>query len=109
MSSIEVRPFRRSDGEQLTQLMKAHAAAVVPADGRVGACASRLERWEVSGQYADGALPVPGVYGVPAQWPHVRALYERAGFEPAGHTEVIFLARVDELARPARAPLPGLE
>jgi GNAT superfamily N-acetyltransferase len=28
--SIEVRPFRRSDGEQLTKLVYAHVAAVVP-------------------------------------------------------------------------------
>ncbi|MDQ3531762.1 MAG: N-acetyltransferase, partial [Actinomycetota bacterium] len=30
MSSIEVRPFRRGDREQLAALVNAHAAAVVP-------------------------------------------------------------------------------
>jgi hypothetical protein len=30
MSSVEVRPFRRSDRDQLSQLVNAHAAAVVP-------------------------------------------------------------------------------
>ena len=30
MSSIEVRPFRRADGEQVTSLVNAHIAAVVP-------------------------------------------------------------------------------
>ena len=30
MSSVQVRPFRRSDRDQLTQLVNAHAAAVVP-------------------------------------------------------------------------------
>src|SRR6516162_7251883 len=30
MSSIQVRPFRRSDRDQLTQLVNAHAEAVVP-------------------------------------------------------------------------------
>src|SRR5437763_238084 len=30
MSAIEVRPFRRSDRDQLTQLVNAHAGAVVP-------------------------------------------------------------------------------
>ncbi len=30
MSSIQVRPFRRSDRDQLTQLVNAHAGAVVP-------------------------------------------------------------------------------
>jgi ribosomal protein S18 acetylase RimI-like enzyme len=62
-----------------------------------------VERW-----YADGALPAPGVYGVPEQWPHVHALYERAGFVHDGHTEVVLLARVDELPRPTQAPITGL-
>ena len=31
MSSIGVRPFRRSDRDQLTQLVNSHAAAVCPA------------------------------------------------------------------------------
>jgi hypothetical protein len=30
MSAVQVRPFRRSDRDQLTQLVKAHAEAVVP-------------------------------------------------------------------------------
>ncbi len=30
MSSIQVRPFRRSDRDQLTQLVNAHAEAVMP-------------------------------------------------------------------------------
>jgi len=30
MSSVEVRPFRRSDREQLTALVNAHVQAVVP-------------------------------------------------------------------------------
>ncbi len=33
MSAIEVRPFRRSDRDQLTQLVNAHAAAVIPGMG----------------------------------------------------------------------------
>ena len=167
MSPIEVRPFRRSDRDQLTQLVNAHAAAVVPgmsvsvstvlsalerqpgefiedpwvqermtlvaeqagriaaaahllryfADERAGdaardvgeihwllfwpeapagnpcgpdateaadmlmtACIRQLERWGVTRQHAGGELPVRGVYGVPEAWPHIRALYERAGF-----------------------------
>jgi hypothetical protein len=167
MSSIEVRPFRRSDREQLTALVNAHAAAVVPgvsvsvnavmsqlerepgefivdpwvseratfvaeqrgrvvaaahllryaADERVGesfrdageirwflfwpeasywpdsadagdaliaASVAQLGRWGVARQYADGTLPVPGVYGVPEQWPHIRETYEQAGFATRG-------------------------
>lgn len=194
MSSIEVRPFRRSDRDQLTDLVNAHAEAVVPgmsvsvnavlsqlerdpgefivdpwvseratlvaeqrhriaaaahllryyADERAGesyrgmgeirwllfwpqapagnpywtdatqaageliaACLRQLDDWGVTGQGADGALPADGVYGVPEQWPHIRALYERAGFSHTGHTEIVYLARIEDLRRPS-APIAGL-
>ena len=51
---------------------------------------------------------MPGVYGVPEQWPHVAALYRRAGFTHTGHTEIVYLARVQDLPRLAAPPLPGL-
>ncbi len=196
MPSVQIRSFRRSDREQLTDLVNAHAAAVVPglgtsvaallasldrdpgepvtdpwvgeratlvaeqqqrvvaaahllryldderagdflrgtgeikwlvfwpeapsgnrywsaADGAaqelVAACIAQFERWGVTRQSAEGDLPVPcGVYGVPGQWPHVAALYERAGFRQAGHSEIIYLARVAGLPRPAAPPLEGL-
>jgi GNAT superfamily N-acetyltransferase len=195
MPAIEVRPFRRSDRDQLTHLMNAHAAAVVPGmsasvstvlsalerqpgefiedpwvservtlvadqqgriaaaahllryfpDERAGAsardvgaihwllfwphapagnlcwpdaaaaasvlmaaCIRRLEDWGVTRQQAGGELPVRGVYGVPEQWPHVRALYQRAGFAHTGHTEIVYLARADDLPNPAAAPVEGL-
>jgi GNAT superfamily N-acetyltransferase len=79
------------------------------ADALVSACLAQLRRWGVSRWYADGALPAPGVYGVPEQWPHVRALYERVGFVHEGHTEVVLLALVEELPRPWAAPVAGLE
>ena len=188
MSDVEVRLFRRGDREQVTELVNAHAAAVVPGlsisvstvlsqlerqpdefivdpwvaerqtlvaeqrqrvaaaahllryapDDRVSAsyrgsgeirwlvfwpeaggdateaaqqlmtaCLRLLDSWAVSGQSAAGDLPVPGVFGVPGQWAHVRTLYERSGFRHVGHTELVFLARVEDLARPS-APLPGL-
>jgi hypothetical protein len=45
MSSIEVRRFRRSDREQLTQLVNTHAAAVVPGMSvSVSTVLSALER-----------------------------------------------------------------
>jgi GNAT superfamily N-acetyltransferase len=196
MPSIEVRPFRRDDRQQLTDLVNGHAAAVMPGlsvsvaavlsqlerqpgeyivdpwvserltlvadqgqrvvaaahllryagDERVGlryrnageiswllfwpegprtsspywtdateaaeklmaACIGQLEEWGVTSQSASGDLPVPGVYGVPEQWPHVRALYERAGFSHHGHTEIVFLATVEGLQRPADPPIAGL-
>jgi GNAT superfamily N-acetyltransferase len=192
MPSVEVRPFRRSDRQQLTALVNAHVQAVVPgvsvsvntvlsqlerdpgefivdpwvaeratlvveqrgrvvagahllrygqsqqvgeslrdageigwllywpeasywpdsaeaADSLVSACLAQLRRWGVARWYADGALPAPGIYGVPEQWPHVRELYQRAGFVHEGHTEVVLLASVDALPRPSEAPVPGLE
>ena len=45
MSSIEVRPFRRDDREQLTGLVNAHVAAVVPGMSvSVNRVMSQLER-----------------------------------------------------------------
>ncbi len=196
MPSIEVRPFRRADRDQLTDLVNSHAAAVMPGLGvsvaavlsqlerqpgeyivdpwvserltlvaqqneRVAAaahllrygtgdhvgsgyrnageiswllfwpegpritspywtdateaaeklmagCIRQLEQWGVTTQSASGDLPVRGIYGVPEQWPHVRALYERAGFRYDGHTELVFLAAVEDLRRPAAPPLSGL-
>ena len=195
MSSIQVRRFRRSDRDQLTRLVNAHAEAVVPgmsvsvstvlaslerqpgkfiedpwvaervtviaeqqnrvaaaahllryfSDERAGvaardagdinwllywpeapggnpcwpdaapaagalmaACLAQFEDWGVSRQHAGGELPVHGVYGVPGQWPHIRALYQEAGFCHTGHTEIVYLARIEDLPRPARPPLAGL-
>jgi GNAT superfamily N-acetyltransferase len=195
MSSIQVRPFRRRDREQLTDLINAHAAAVVPgpgvsvsallshlerqpgeaivdpwvaervtlvaeqlgrvvaaahllryfADERAGqayrgtgeirwlvfwpvapggnpcwpdatgaaeqliaACIRQLDDWGVTRQDAAGDLPVCGVYGIPGQWPHISALYARAGFAHTGDTEAVYLAVVDELVRPGPPPVPGL-
>ena len=74
----------------------------------MAACLERLQGWGATRRYADGALPAPGVYGVPEQWGHVRTLYERSGFVHDGHTEVVLLARVDELPQPSPPPVPGL-
>jgi GNAT superfamily N-acetyltransferase len=62
----------------------------------------------VTRQHADGELPVPGVYGVPEQWPHIAALYRRAGFTHTGHTEVVYLAQVKDLPSADAPPLDGL-
>jgi ribosomal protein S18 acetylase RimI-like enzyme len=74
----------------------------------MNASLERLRAWGGDHWHADGALPAPGVYGVPEQWPHVRALYERAGFVHDGHVEIVLLARVDELPGPAAPPLDRL-
>jgi GNAT superfamily N-acetyltransferase len=189
MPALEVRPFRRADRDQLTDLVNMHVAAVVPgvsvsvntvlsdlerqpgefitdpwvaerttlvaeqceyvvaaahllryrADAEVGeayrdaaeinwfvhrptaslwpdadraadllmrACLAQLARWNVRVRYADGALPAPLVHGLPRNWPHIRAVYERAGFQHVGDTEVILIARVADL--PAHEPRPGV-
>lgn len=195
MQNVRVRPFRRADREQLTRLVNAHAAAVVPGvsasvatvlgqlerepgepitdpwvseratmvaeiagsiaaaahllryfpDERAGApyrgsgeirwflywpeapagnpywpdatgaarellsaCTRQLAEWRVTAQHASGDLPVRGVYGVPEQWTHIRALYREAGFAHTGDTEVVYLARVADLPRQAEPPVTGL-
>jgi GNAT superfamily N-acetyltransferase len=189
---VDIRSFRRSDREQLTALVNAHAAAVVPglsasvntvmsqlesepgeyivdpwvserltlvagqrdritaaahllryaddervsdsyrgagdirwfvfwppatywpdteeaADALLATCIAQLERWGVTHQYADVSLPVPSVYGVPEQLPHIRAAYERAGFVDEGRVEIIYLAEVGNLPKPSEPPVEGLE
>ena len=72
------------------------------------ACLAQFQDWGVSRQHAGGELPVHGVYGVPEQWPHIRALYQQAGFTHTGHTEIVYLARIQDLPGPASPPLAGL-
>ena len=45
---------------------------------------------------------------MPGQWPHISALYPPRRVHPPGHTEIIYLARTEDLRRPAGAPLAGL-
>jgi GNAT superfamily N-acetyltransferase len=77
-------------------------------DALLASCVEHMERWGVSRQYADGTLPTPAVYGLPEQWPHIRAAYERAGFEARGHTEILFVAEVRALPEPGELPVAGL-
>ncbi len=81
-----------------------HAAA----EGLMGACLRQLAAWGVRVEHADGALPLPGVYGVPEQWPHVERLYARHGFVPRGETESVWLVDLAGVPAPAGPPLPGL-
>jgi GNAT superfamily N-acetyltransferase len=61
----------------------------------------QLTSWRAIRWYADGSLPVTGAYGVPDVWPHIRALYHRAGFSP-GREEVVLACAVADL--PPRTP-----
>ncbi|MFJ1970112.1 N-acetyltransferase [Streptomyces sp. NPDC087903] len=76
------------------------------ADLLMSACLARLARWGVRVRYADGALPAPAVHGLPRPWPHIRAVYDRAGFRHTGDTEVLLIAHVDDL--PRSEPRPGV-
>lgn len=58
---------------------------------------ARLASWRPTTVHADGALPAPGVYGIPEQWPHVRALLVGAGFAPTQPSEQVLLALVQTL------------
>ncbi|MCY7401327.1 MAG: GNAT family N-acetyltransferase [Nocardioides sp.] len=63
----------------------------------ITACLARLAGWRPTTVHADGALPAPGVYGIPEQWTHVRALLVGAGFAPTQPSEQVLLARVEVL------------
>jgi GNAT superfamily N-acetyltransferase len=65
------------------------------------AAVDQMTAWGAAHCYADGSLPVTGVYGVPDAWPHIRALYHRAGFVP-GREEVVLACLVADL--PSRRP-----
>jgi GNAT superfamily N-acetyltransferase len=82
--------------------------ATPAAERLIAACIRQMDEWGVTSQEAGGELPVPGVYGVPEQWPHIRALYERAGFRHTGHTEVVYLISIEDLPHRAVPPLGGL-
>ena len=47
--------------------------ATAAAEALMTTCTAQFGRWGVTRQHAGGELPVPGVYGVPEQWPHIAA------------------------------------
>jgi GNAT superfamily N-acetyltransferase len=65
-----------------------------------------LREWRPSRIGADGSLPAFGVYGVPATWPHIRALYVDAGFVQRGKTEILSWIALDDV--PAAEPVAGM-
>jgi GNAT superfamily N-acetyltransferase len=78
------------------------------AEALLAACLDQCREWRVARVYADGSLPIPGVYGVPEQWPHVRQLYRDTGFVPDGATEIVLLADLAGLPDPGQSPVPGM-
>ncbi|QEA27407.1 MULTISPECIES: N-acetyltransferase [Microbacterium] len=75
------------------------------ADVLMQACLAQLRAWTVLAAYADGQLPFPGVYGIPATWPHVREALERGGFSPGGATESVLMATTAGLAPGVTSPV----
>jgi len=86
-------PFWPDAGEAGTQLIQA--------------CLAVPGTWQVRQSFADGTLPGPGVYGVPAPWPHIRELYRQAGFT-GGRNETVLAAAVVDLHHTRPVPQPGL-
>jgi aminoglycoside phosphotransferase len=83
VSPIEIRPFRRGDRDQLTDLVNAHVEAVLPGvTVPPNAVLGQLER-------------EPGEYGVCDRWPHLAAALHRAGFVPGDRVEAVLAAAAD--------------
>ncbi len=130
MSAIKVRPFHRSDREQLTGLVNAHAGAVLPGMSvSASTVLSALERQP--GEFIEDPWVSERLTLVAWQGDRIAAAAhllryfpdERAGASvrdageihwlafwpeaPAahiGHTEVVYLARVSDLRPPPRLP-----
>lgn len=58
---------------------------------------AQMASWRVARVGAECALPALGCYGVPDTLPHIRDLLTSAGFEDPTRTEVVLVARCDEL------------
>jgi GNAT superfamily N-acetyltransferase len=73
------------------------------------AALAHLARWGVRVCYGDGALPVPGVYGVSDSWPHVQLLYEEAGFDATdGQVEIVYGGPLDGIPALGDPPIEGM-
>ena len=115
-NDADVGPVYRNAGELRWLLFWPMAPADNPfwhdghdaADALMQTCLGQLDAWGVTRRYADGNLPYPGVYGVPAQWPHLEKLYERHGFADVGPVEIVMLAELDRIDEPGEPPIPGL-
>ena len=83
------------------------ADAVAAGERLLGACLGQFRRWRARREFANGALPAPGAYGVPDAWPHVHQMLADAGFGD-GRPEEVLAAAVSNLPRAVPPPRPGL-
>ena len=73
------------------------------------AAIGHLQSWGVRVHYAGGTLPCPAVYGVSDGWPHVRAIYEEAGFDAGGgQVEVVLAGLTSGIAAAGDPPVAGM-
>lgn len=83
------------------------------ADGRAAgalllrSCLAEFRHWRAVREFANGALPAPGAYGVPDVWPQIQALLAEAGFGD-GKPEEVLAAQIAALPRGRSAPWSGL-
>jgi GNAT superfamily N-acetyltransferase len=69
------------------------------------AAMARMREWSCRIWFADGALPCPGVYGIPDAWPHVERLLADAGFDDdGGQIEVVYAGDISDVPDPGPAP-----
>jgi hypothetical protein len=113
MESIQVRPFHRRDRQQLTDLVNAHAAAVVPGMGvSVSTVLSELERqpgeFIVDPWVAERVTLIAEQAGRVSAAAHLLRYYadERAGKSYRGSGEIHWLESPTSRTRPNR-PSPG--
>lgn len=101
----EVGPAYRASGEiRWLVCLPDHPAA---GDRLAEGCVRVLEEWRVERQLADGGLPSLACTGVPACWPHVRAIYERAGSSTAATSRRSSWPQSRSSRRPVRHRSPA--
>jgi len=83
------------------------AEGIAAGERLLGAGLAQFRRWQARREFANGALPAPGAYGVPDVWPHVSRLLADAGFDD-GRREDVLAVGVDDLPRAVPPPGPGM-
>ena len=85
----------------------ASADGIAAGERLLDAGLAQFRRWRARREFANGALPAPGAYGVPDVWPHVAQLLAGAGFGDGRREDVLAVA-VADLPRGVRPPGPDL-
>ena len=60
------------------------ADGVAAGERLLDACLAQFRRWRARREFANGALPAPGAYGVPDVWPHVALCWPAPDSTTAG-------------------------